>query len=494
MGQFYKTSKPTFVEDFMYTPPWKMYQEIIAKKDKAVDDELLKAAELEGTLNFDTLDFDKEKATEKKLYYKNKIDELSNQIKKDPENYQKYSQDIYKVQKELLEDFTKGEIAAMTGDYSGMQKFTKEHEKFKQKDPTRYNAGLNSFYEEAKLKRKQNGYVPVWDSEQLMETIDFRKGFVDFVSKKKPNTEAYASSGAKGGFIFKNKGSKTELSEAEVQELMKEYIESTPNILEYERQSQRIGLGTDFQSLLDFSKSFAYKQEKADSSKTRDPLTMLYAREASQKRIEEIKQKNRKALHDYKEGSGDVYNGELQTAPLRKLLGDANISNMYKRTGHTPKTLNPNNTVIFGTPALVGAGIINPKQEKAITERVNYFSKNLDNFGNKQIVFVPDKNIKYKSTRSDYTSTLKEGKTYILTAKKAKDLGIIKEIVPNSGQPFYIDDNYNGVRYTFKTPDGQILNGSLMPTFREVKDKDGNKIQVGSHPSVKEGLEILSIE
>ena len=74
MGQFYKTSKPTFVEDFMYTPPWKMYQEIIAKKDKAVDDELLKAAELEGTLNFNTLDFDKEKATEKKLYYKNKID------------------------------------------------------------------------------------------------------------------------------------------------------------------------------------------------------------------------------------------------------------------------------------------------------------------------------------------------------------------------------------------------------------------------------------
>ena len=75
-----------------------------------------------------------------------------------------------------------------------------------------------------------------------------------------------------------------------------------------------------------------------------------------------------------------------------------------------------------------------------------------------------------------------------------KALGIIKEIVPNSGQPFYIDDNYNGVRYTFKTPDGSILNGSLMPTFRETTDSDGNKIQVGSHPSVKEGLEILSIE
>ena len=479
MGQFYKTSKPTFVEDFMYTPPWKMYQEIIAKKDKAVDDELLKAAELEGTLNFNTLDFDKEKATEKKLYYKNKIDELSNQIKKDPENYQKYSQDIYKIQKELLEDFTKGEIAAMTGDYSAMQKFTKEHEKFKQKDPTRYNAGLNSFYEEAKLKRQQNGYVPVWDSEQLMETIDFRKGFIDFVSKKKPNTEAYANSGAKGGFIFKNKGSKTELSEAEVQKLMKEYIESTPNILEYERQSQRIGLGTDFQSLLDFSKSFAYKQEKADSSKTRDPLTMLYAREASQKRLE---------------GSGDVYNGELQTAPLRKLLGDANLSNMYRRTGKDPNTLNPNSTVIFGTPALVGAGIINSKQEKALTDRVNYFSKNLDNFGNKQIVFVPDKNIKYKPTKSDYTGTLKEGKTYILTVKRAKDLGIIKGVVPNSGQPFYVDDNYNGVRYTFKTPGGEILNGSLMPTYREVKDEDGNTVQVGSHPGVKEGLEILSIE
>ena len=177
MAQFYKTSKTPFVDDFMYEPPYDLYKEVIQNRDKSIDEGVDSANSLSSTLNFNTLDFDKQAASEKKLYYQAKIEDLTTKIKKDPENYNKYTQDIYALKKELTQDFTSGDIAAMTGDYNSYVKFDKDHEEFKVKDPTRYAAGSKAFMEEARKNRDKSGFVPVWNSEQLMETQDFRKGF-----------------------------------------------------------------------------------------------------------------------------------------------------------------------------------------------------------------------------------------------------------------------------------------------------------------------------
>lgn len=483
MAQFYKTSKTPFVDDFMYKPPYDLYKEVISNRDSAIDQGVEDTNKLSSALSFNTLDFDKQAASEKKLYYQSKIEDLTNKIKKDPENYNKYTQDLYNLRKELTTDYTSGDISAMTGDYNSYQKFLKDHEKFKVSDPTRYGAGSKAFLEEARNKRSTAGFVPVFDSEQLMPTVDFRKGFVDYVSKMKPNTTAYANSGAKGGFIFKNKGTNEGLSEKEVTKLMEDYIVSTPNIEQYLAQSNRIGLPEDLSGLQDFAKNYAYSKSTADSSKSRDPMSMIGAREESAKRLANHRAKLAEDLAKFKDNlknAGDSYNGELQTSTLRGLLGDSNISRLYQKNGLTNQELDPNTPITYGMPALIGAGIVNPKQEVRMTQRINNFSENLNNFGNKQIVFVPSTNMRIKSTQSNHTQNLTAGKTYILTAEKAKKLGIIKDVVKKSGQPFYIDDEYNGVRYNFTTPDGGRITGSLMPT--------------GTHPGIKEGVQILSNE
>lgn len=486
MAQFYKTSRPTFVDDFMYKPPYDLYKEVIDKRDKEIDTQVDETNALSKALNFNTLDFDKPAADQKKIYYQSKIEDLTNKIKQDPENYLKYNQDMYNLRKELTSDYTAGDISAMTTDYNKYQAFQKDHAKYKSTDPARYNAGLNTFYNEAKSNREKSGFIPVWDSEQLLPSIDFRKGFVDYVSKMKPNTTAYANSGAKGGFIFKNKGTNESLSEKDVVKLMQDYIASTPNIEEYLRQSSRIGLPEDLSGLQDFAKNYAYSKSTADSSKSRDPLATAQARFEQSKALEGIKQKNRMDLAKFKADlsgdstTGSSYNGELQTAPLRSILGDSNLANLYSKNNISKNELDPNTPIKFGMPALIGAGIINAKQEEKISKRIQAFSKDLNSFGNKQLTFVPSKEMRTKSKKSDYVQTWNPGKTYILTVKQAKDLGLISNVVENSGQPFYIDDTYNGVRYTFKSPSGELINGNLMPT--------------GSHPNIKEGVQILSNE
>ena len=485
MGQSYRTSRPTFVDDFMYQPPYDLYKEVIDNKDRTIDNEVNEVGSLNQALNFNTLDFDKPAADQKKIYYQGKIEDLTDKIKQDPENYLKYSQDMYNLKKELTSDYTAGDISAMTSDYANYEKFQKDHQKYKATDPTRYNAGLSTFYEEAKSNRNKSGFIPVWNSEQLLPGIDFRKGFVDYVSKMKPNTTAYANSGAKGGFIFKNKGTNESLSEKDDVKLMQDYVSSTPNIEEYLNQSKRIGLPEDLSGLEDFAKNYAYTKTTADSSKSRDPLATAAVRFEQSKKLEAIKQKNRVDLANLKsnlagENAGSSYNGELQTAPLRSILGDSNLANLYSKNNITKNELDPNTPIKFGMPALIGSGIINAKQEEKLTQRIQAFSKDLNAFGNKQLTFVPSKQMRTKSKNSDYVQTWNPGKTYILTAKQAKDLGLISNVVENSGQPFYIDDTYNGVRYTFKSPSGELINGNLMPT--------------GSHPNIKEGVEILSNE
>ena len=54
MGQFYRTSKPQFVEDFMYQPPWELAKEVILAQDKKINDQLAMAGKLSEVLNFNT--------------------------------------------------------------------------------------------------------------------------------------------------------------------------------------------------------------------------------------------------------------------------------------------------------------------------------------------------------------------------------------------------------------------------------------------------------
>lgn len=509
MGQYYKTSKPTFVDDFMYKPPYELYKEVIQSKDKQIDEGLASTADLDKYLNFNSLEFDQQEAENEKLKYISQIEDLSNKIKQDPINFQKYSQDIYKLQKDLNTNYTTGKIGVIRGDYDKYIKFEEDHKKFKEKDAARYTAGRNAFYEEARKRRQDPNGVgykeSVWDSEQLQETKDFRKGFLDAVKQMRPDVTPINSSSAKGGYLFQVNGTKEVLSEEQVVNLMRSYITSTPNIEDYLRQSERIKLPEDFAGLEDFAKQFAYSKNTTKQTIKEDQYGLINARSAAANALENKKQKNREKLVRLREElKGRVtpgMMGEVSTNLAINMFGKAGVSTLntntkrkiaeFKKQGYTDQeiaeagygTIRNDQIVNYGIADLASKGIISTKTAdiNALQKRIQQYSQTLGSFGKKQLVFTFPKNVVAAQERNGkkFTTSYNAGETYIMTVDQAKKVGLIKNVVKNSGEPFYVDENINGVRYKFEGANG-VIEANLMPT--------------GSLPGLTQGIKFIDPE
>lgn len=482
MGQFYKTSQPTFVNDFMYKPPYQLFKEVIQSKDKQIDDGLKEANALDKYLNFNTLDFDKQEADNQKLKYQSQIEELSNKIKQDPVNFQKYSQDIYKLQKDLTTNYTTGAIGIMRGDYDAEAKFEKDHNKLRETDAARYESGKKAFYEEARQRRfdpNGKGYKErAYDSEQLQKTIDFRKEFVAAVGKMRPDITPINSTSSSGGLIFQVNGTKKILSQEQVQQLMADTIAETPHLQEYLRQSKRIGQEVDLQGLLDYSKNFAYSEVNKKVTNRNDPKDLAYLRE-SLIRSRPAKQK-----------AEDVgVSGEIEETTTQELFGTQGVGAMRQK-GYK---VDGNMSINYGLPILVSKGVFtNMAQGKAALERANKYTQNLGNLGNKDIVFVTKEPIytetKYTDPKTKKTTIGKRlqyaaGQTVVMTAKRAKATGMImkdddKAVIKNSANLFHVTDEFSGVTMQFRTPDGGFVTGNLMPqeAFSNGQIKTGTRL------------------
>lgn len=489
MGQFYKTARPQFVDDFMYKPPYELFKEVIQNKDKMIDEGLAQTAGLSKYLDFQTLDFDRPEAERQKIEYMSKIEELSHKIKEDPMNYQKFTNDIYNLQKDLVQNYTTGKIGVMKGDYESYLKFAKDHEKYKEKEGARYTAGLNAFYDEARDMRKSQiesggDYATAWNSEQLQNTIDFRKGFLEAVGKMRPDVTPVASSGVRGGFIFKVKGSNETLSEEQVQKLMQDYILSTPNLDDYLRQSERIKLPEDFDSLLDFSRNFAYSKSTREESISRDPEHMARIRAAAASALEDKRQKNREKNIRLKadlEAKSGGFTGEMVTQRAGDMFGStglAQINAVREAQGLDPYS--EDDALGYGLVDLVNRGVVSPKQATQVDARIKSYSQTPLSFGKKDIVFRIPHTMIVTDPISKKKITYHKGNSYTMTIDKAMKRGLVTDVVKNSGEPFYFDSAMNGVSYQFKGAGDTVLQGMLMPT--------------GTYPQIKAGVAFFEKE
>ena len=467
MGQFYKTSKPQFVEDFMYQPPWELAKEAILAKDKRVNQEIAVAGELGKVLNFEALDFDKDAADSKKMLYKGKIDSLVDKIKKDPMNYSKYGSELTELKNEMSEDFSKGEVADIMGTYAGAQKFNKDHDKYKVKEGARFNAGYGAFYNEAKKSREElgrsNGSKGVWNSEQLMGSMDIGKGFLQHLGKLKGNSAISATEGTDGRYIYKNKSSNEVLSKQRVEQLMKDYVETLPNAKEYQAQTMRIGMGNPLEGLMELAGNYAYSKTSSEQGlKTNAYGTQAQGFANSKALVDYRQQVKDKAEGNTLKGSGGGY---VETAPLNMLVGDVMAQNLFDHRRKIGSPITRDTPVTFGTGDLRAQGILNEKSAKDMDAKLAKF-KDVSSFGDMTLAFIPQKTIKIG------THTFHAGRTYVKTAAQAKREGLIQDYIPNSAQPYYQDDKVNGVnlKFTYKSKDPKsvvqpdMIRANIVPT------------------------------
>ena len=138
MGRFYKTSAQTPV-DYMYELPKELMIKAVQNTDASITKTEQGVAALTENLKLQYLNADAEAAKEKLEGYRNQIDEVSNQIKKNPMAFKRQTPVIRDLSRTIQEDFLTGEASKIQGNYNTRQANQKTLEEMWTKNPDKYN-------------------------------------------------------------------------------------------------------------------------------------------------------------------------------------------------------------------------------------------------------------------------------------------------------------------------------------------------------------------
>ena len=150
MGRFYQTAKPDFIDDMTYQPPWKFVQESLATKQKGYDDALQSTEVIKNLLDVKHLNFEDDRVKNVKDYYNTQIDDLTSQLAKNPNDYNKVMPQLKNLAREIDTDRKEGNIAQIEGRYNEWQNWTKENKDLMGKEPDTYNQLANHWYTDIK--------------------------------------------------------------------------------------------------------------------------------------------------------------------------------------------------------------------------------------------------------------------------------------------------------------------------------------------------------
>ena len=155
MGRFYRTTRPPQL-DYSYKLPYSLAANVIHNIDTGVRQDLQTLANMQ--MQMDTMmaksskngsTFGGQVLPNNQGYYSqrmqeldDKINEVTNKIKSDPVNHQKYFGDILNLRKEITHELTVGPIGQMRNQYTSFQKQMDEDIKRNKKVPASYIRGL----------------------------------------------------------------------------------------------------------------------------------------------------------------------------------------------------------------------------------------------------------------------------------------------------------------------------------------------------------------
>lgn len=241
MGRFYKTSKPTYLDDFIYQPNWELASKVLQKKDSDMAF-TVEQANLLGDLNFDVWkEANGKEAEEIKAKWENAGNEIVEALKnKDSSKAYKL---LAKAQKDLKKDYKEGDIARIRHNATKYREFSKQIKDMTEQDKAIYASIPTNFlkniekdnkakFDFGKLYKKRDGMSEFLKSEEfksLEEEFD-----IDTKDKK---------SGAWLNTIYTKKGG---IGLKKVQDAYKLFVENHPDFKDYMKVRQDASKDTPF--------------------------------------------------------------------------------------------------------------------------------------------------------------------------------------------------------------------------------------------------------
>lgn len=247
MGRFFQTAPTQFVEDYIYQPPWELMDKVAAIKQAEYDSVAQKTDLLNNALlQIKHLNGETDVANVKEIqrYYNDQINQITEHARNNPQDAAALQRNIDKLQKEMLQDFTAGNISKIQGSYNAYEQFRKDNEQLKKDNPSRYTAGEKYYLGQYAEAGGDSIYNQQFKGELITKDVDWQKLY-DSVEKLKASEWTQQSAGASGGYIYKNK----QTGETVTADRINGYLMSrllTPENMAALQQSQQYGLARYF--------------------------------------------------------------------------------------------------------------------------------------------------------------------------------------------------------------------------------------------------------
>jgi hypothetical protein len=250
MGQFYKTAKPTFSDDFVYQPPWEVLNKVAATKQAKFDGTVAEATALNDLLKIKHIDegTENEKVATEKEYYESEVQGLTQELQAGGD-YTKMMPRIRELQKKIMQSREDGNIAKFEKSAAIQGRHLKAIEDAKkQKDGKGDILGAQAGYNTFMKKWKEQGNRSLDDTLEYEEVLNRpdalnRDKMVEEINKLNPNGKEIIRANPNGkGYIFTQEFKNSGVDVGRIRELILKKIRQDPNINNYFEQRDRFGI------------------------------------------------------------------------------------------------------------------------------------------------------------------------------------------------------------------------------------------------------------
>lgn len=248
MGQFYKGADITFLDDAMYNPPSELMGQMLAKKDKEIDDSLTKYQEQIDLLKADVLEQDSPEARRKMAEYKNQIDSSVQNILKDPMNYQNYSAQLNTIKRNMTTDWSsQGAIGMMENNKKEYAKRMKYLDDYLEKNPKeadyvekKRKAILSDYQQGLQFNDETGRGAGKLDTDSELYKLDDNEDFLKDL--KAQGIEYKKTSNGQDGYIYTRNGKTEILDEQEIADRYIDYVKANPHITNALEDRRKVGV------------------------------------------------------------------------------------------------------------------------------------------------------------------------------------------------------------------------------------------------------------
>jgi len=260
MGRFYRTSTPQFVDDKMFELPYEFMGKIMQGKDKAVDDTLATGVSLFDKLHADVYTSDAERANQIILEKEQKINEITDQILRNPDDYMKFGAKLRGVSRDINETWTRGEIYEMEKNNKSIIGKIKDIQEKHKKDPE---------YATAEIEALKNSYAQGLgydtvarkgkNTPALVETYGLEHTVDDFIKTKLTSNEWEKEQDVRGGngYIIRDKHSGETVSPEQIAQAYQTYFNAHEDIKSAVGRRSELGMpafqGADLENAVGFT-------------------------------------------------------------------------------------------------------------------------------------------------------------------------------------------------------------------------------------------------